>query len=252
MTRDYKKSQNFLRSPQIAMVLVGHTNIKKNDFTLDIGAGSGVFTYALSKKSAQVLAIENDKSAVQKLRNNTKDLANVKIFAGDFFSFDLSKLPSDYKICSNIPFHLSSPILKRLANTKNQPAAIYLILQKQFARKLMANDRHFTSILGAQIYPFYDIKIKKPLQKTDFTPPPAVDTVFLEMKRREQPLVKHKINYEKMIEDLFTDNEKFKRAVDNTKFTDLKPSQLTGREWLEIFGKRCSKADKWKNQSLKL
>ncbi len=42
----------------------------------------------------------------------------------------------------------------------------------------------------------------------------------------------------------FTDNEKFKRAVDNTKFTDLKPSQLTGREWLEIFGTRCSKADK--------
>ena len=84
MARDHKKSQNFLRSPQIAMMLVGHTNIKKRDFTLDIGAGSGVFSYALSKKSAQVLAIENDKPALHKLRKNTQNLANVEVFAGDF------------------------------------------------------------------------------------------------------------------------------------------------------------------------
>ncbi len=226
------------------MMLVGHTSIKKRDFTLDIGAGSGVFTYALSKKSARVLAIESDRSAIQKLQSNTKNLENVEVFAGDFFSFDLNKLPSGYKICSNIPFHLSSPILKQLMNAKNQPAAIYLILQKQFARKLMAKDRHFTSILGAQIYPFYNVKIKKPLQKTDFTPPPAVETVFLEMKRREQPLVNSKNNYEKMVEELFTDNEKFKRAVVNTKFKDLKPSQLTGSEWLEIFDARYGKIDR--------
>lgn len=244
MARDHKKSQNFLRSPQIAMMLVGHTNIKKRDFTLDIGAGSGVFSYALSKKSAQVLAIENDKPALHKLRKNTQNLANVEVFAGDFFSFNLEKLPSGYKVCSNIPFHLSSPILKRLTNAKNQPSAIYLILQKQFARKLMAKDRRFTSILGAQIYPFYNVKIKKPLQKTDFTPPPAVETVFLEMKRREQPLVNSKNNYEKMVEELFTDNEKFKRAVVNTKFKDLKPSQLTGSEWLEIFRARYGKIDR--------
>lgn len=115
----------------------------------------------------------------------------------------------------------------------------------------MANDRHFTSILGAQIYPFYDIKIKKPLQKTDFTPPPQ-SIRPLGGWNAENNSSENIKSIMKNIEDLFTDNEKFKRAVDNTKFTDLKPSQLTGREWLEIFGTRCSKADKWKNQSLKL
>ena len=234
------------------MMLVGHTNIKKSDFTLDIGAGSGVFTYALSKKSAQVLAVENDESAVQKLRDNIKNLDNVEIFTDDFFDFNLNRLPNNYKVCSNIPFHLSSPILKQLTNAQNQPMAIYLILQKQFARKLMANDRRFTSILGAQLYPFYDIKIKKPLQKTDFTPPPAVDTAFLEMKRREKSLVNHDENYKRMIEVLFTDNEKFKRAVANTKFKDLKPSQLTGKEWLEIFSAQYDRIGRWESLNLKL
>ena len=236
MTRDYKKSQNFLRSPQIAMMLVGHTNIKKRDFTLDIGAGSGVFTHALSKKSAQVLAIENDKSAVQKLRNNTKDLANVKIFAGDFFSFDLSKLPSDYKICSNIPFHLSSPILTKLKNSNNQPKSAYFILQKQFAKKLVSSDTHFTSALGAKIFPFFAAKIKKPLCKTDFTPPPAVDTVFFELKRREIPLIppEEMAEFDSFIDKMFASPEFYKKHA-GVKFKTKKPSELKGENWIEIW-----------------
>ena len=70
MARKHRISQNFLRSPRIALMLVGHSNIRKRDFTLDIGAGSGVFTFALSKKSAQVLAIEFDSETFKKLKNN--------------------------------------------------------------------------------------------------------------------------------------------------------------------------------------
>ena len=74
MARKHRISQNFLRSPRIALMLVGHSNIRKRDFTLDIGAGSGVFTFALSKKSAQVLAIEFDGETFKKLKNNTKKM----------------------------------------------------------------------------------------------------------------------------------------------------------------------------------
>ena len=61
--------------------------------------------------------------------------------------------------------------------------AFYLILQKQFALKLLNTDRHYTSQLGQELIKMYQTKIKYPLKATDFTPPPAVPTVLFEAKR---------------------------------------------------------------------
>ena len=236
MARKHRISQNFLRSPRIALMLVGHSNIRKRDFTLDIGAGSGVFSYALSKKSARVLAIEFDRETFKKLQNNTKNLENVEVLCTDFLRFNLSKLPKNYKVCANIPFHLSSPIIQKLTTTQNSPKSIYLILQKQFARKLIVSDKNFTSALGVKIFPFFESKIKKPLQKSDFTPPPAVETVFFEMKRREAPLISKEEQpiFNDFIEKMFAMPEFYKKNC-QPKFKTKKPSELKGEEWLEIW-----------------
>ena len=215
MARKHRISQNFLRSPRIALMLIGHSNIRKRDFTLDIGAGSGVFTYTLSKKSAQVLAIEFDRGTFKKLQNNTKNLENVEVLCADFLHFNLSKLPKNYKVCANIPFHLSSPIIQKLTTAQNSPKSIYLILQKQFARKLIVSDKNFTSALGVKTFPFFESKIKKPLQKSDFTPPPAVETVFFEMKRRETPLISKEEQpiFNDFIEKMFAVPEFYKKIA---------------------------------------
>lgn len=236
MARKHRISQNFLRSPRIALMLVGHSNIRKRDFTLDIGAGSGVFTFALSKKSAQVLAIEFDRETFKKLQNNTKNLENVEILCADFLNFNLSKLPKNYKVCANIPFHLSSPIINKLITSQNQPKSIYLILQKQFARKLIAGDKNFTSALGVKVFPFFEVKIKKPLHKTDFTPPPAVETVFFEMKRYETSLIqlKEQPKFNDFVDKMFA-VPNFYRQNCGLKFRTKKPSELKGEDWLEIW-----------------
>ena len=236
MVRKHRISQNFLRSPRIALMLIGHSNIRKRDFTLDIGAGSGVFTYALSKKSAQVLAIEFDRETFKKLQNNTKKLENVEVLCADFLCFNLSRLPKNYKVCANIPFHLSSPIIQKLTVAQNSPKSIYLILQKQFTRKLIVSDKNFTSALGVKTFPFFESKIKKPLQKSDFTPPPAVETVFFEMKRRETPLIskEEQLIFNDFIEKMFAVPEFYKKNC-QPKFKTKKPSELKGEEWLEIW-----------------
>lgn len=245
MARKHRISQNFLRSPRIALMLVGHSNIRKRDFTLDIGAGSGVFTFALSKKSTQVLAIESDRETFKKLQNNTKNLENVQILHADFLHFNLSKLPKNYKVCANIPFHLSSPIIQKLITTKNLPKSIYLILQKQFARKLIISDNIFTSALGVKIFPFFESKIKKPLQKSDFTPPPAVETVFFEMKRRETPLIslKEQLEFNNFVEKMFA-VPNFYRQNCGLKFRTKKPSELKGEDWLEIWAVQSNRKTK--------
>ena len=68
--RDYKLSQHFLRSPKLALILIGHSNLKKRDLVVEIGAGSGVITSALSHRVKKVIAIEPDHETACKLRDN--------------------------------------------------------------------------------------------------------------------------------------------------------------------------------------
>jgi 23S rRNA (adenine-N6)-dimethyltransferase len=178
--RKYQLSQHFLRSPRLALMLIGHSNLKKRDTVIDIGAGSGVITFALSKRVNQVIAVEKDSVAANKLRQNLKNAENVIIKEADFLEMDLPTGP--YKIFANPPFHLSSKILHKLIESKNPPEAIYLILQKQLALKLLNTNRHYTSQLGYELTKKYQTKIRYPLKPSDFTPPPAVPTVLFEAK----------------------------------------------------------------------
>lgn len=185
--RNYKLSQHFLRSPRLALILIGHSNLKKRDLVIEIGAGSGVITSALSKRVNKVIAIEPDRKTATKLKENLEkhNITNVEVVEQDFRDFILPTEP--YKVFSNPPFHLSSVILHRLIESPNPPEAIYLILQKQFALKLLNNTRHYTSQLGFKLTKDYNTKIRLPLKPTDFTPPPGVPCVFFEAKRHNPP-----------------------------------------------------------------
>ena len=181
--RKYQLGQHFWRGPKLAGFLIGHSNVKKRDTVIDIGAGSGVITAALSRRCKQVIAVEPDHDTAELLRKNVSKYENVQIIEQDFLEMELPE--GDYKVFANPPFHLSSAILHKLDEAENPPKAIYLILQKQFALKLLNNDRHYTSQLGKQLFVHYEPRIRLPMKAEYFTPPPAVPCVLLELKRRE-------------------------------------------------------------------
>ena len=181
--RNHLLSQHFLKSPRLALILIGHSNLKKRDTVVEIGAGSGVITSALAHRARHVIAIEPDHTTALKLRTNLakRNIDNVEVIEQDFLDYKLPSTP--YKVFSNPPFHLSSKIIHKLIETNNPPEAFYLILQKQFALKLLNTDRHYTSQLGLKLIQSYQTKIRLPLKPTDFTPPPAVPTVLFEAKK---------------------------------------------------------------------
>ncbi len=233
MARQHQYSQHFLRSPRLALELIGHSNLRKNDTVYDIGAGSGVITSALARRVRQVIAVEIEPTALKNLALNTKDLPVVTIMQTD--ALQLVPSEQNYKIFANPPFAISASLVRHFTSLDRSPKALYLITQKQFARKLVPSDRHFTSQLGAEIAPWYAARIRKPLHKTDFTPPPAVDTVLLELKQREQPLLPKddQQQYAAFVERCYTNQQYFASINGTTRHN--KPSEIPPEQWCELF-----------------
>jgi 16S rRNA A1518/A1519 N6-dimethyltransferase RsmA/KsgA/DIM1 with predicted DNA glycosylase/AP lyase activity len=230
-------SQYFLRSPRLIKELIGHTNIGRDDTVYDIGAGSGTISSVLAERCKTVVSIEFEPRTAVKLRENMATHPNVEVREGDFLAMDLPKKP--YKIFANIPFHLSSPILRKLTESDAPPEAIYLVVQKQFANKLLPDSDKFTGQLGMMVGPLFAVRIRKPLQRTDFWPHPNVDTVLVELIRREEPLIspKNMPTYRQFIEDCFSDPRKFaktpRKAIGLP--DDTKPSQMKLVQWVALF-----------------
>lgn len=238
MKRLASYSQNFLRSPKLVESLILRSNLTKDDVVYDIGAGSGIIAAALAKKVSKVVAVEFEPGAAKILMHNMKAYPNVTVKIGDIMKLPLPTEP--YKIFANIPFHLSSPIIQRFINSPMSPEAAYLIVQKQFGRKLIATDTtHFTGQLGMLLGAEYSVKIIKSLRKTDFWPHPAVDTVCVEMTRRKAPLVPpNRLSaYAQFTIECFSDPKKLAKmplAVIG-QLPGASPSRLSLDQWVILF-----------------
>lgn len=231
-------SQNFLRSPKLVESLVARSTITKTDTVYDLGAGSGIISTALAKVAAQVIAVEYDERLIETLKKNTANSRNITIEHGNILHVRFPRRP--YKIFANIPFHLSSPIIQSFINTPTSPRAAYLIVQRQFGRKLIATDTsHFTSQLGMIIGAEYRVKIIKSLRRTDFWPHPAVDTVCIELVKRPSPLVAptRLKAYEKFTVDCFSDPKKLAKLPLHSigQQPGVSPSRLSLDQWIILF-----------------
>jgi 16S rRNA A1518/A1519 N6-dimethyltransferase RsmA/KsgA/DIM1 with predicted DNA glycosylase/AP lyase activity len=238
MKRLPQYSQNFLQSPQLVQELVSRSSLNRHDTVYDIGAGSGVISSVLASRVNKVIAIEFEPGIAKTLKRNMAKYGNVEVLVADFLTLKLPKTP--YKVFANIPFHLSSPIVQRFINSDTSPEAACLVVQKQFGRKLVATDTtHFTSQLGMLIGAEYEVKIARNLKKTDFFPHPAVETVFIELYKRKQPLVeKSRLKaYETFTAECFAHRNKLAKmpleAIGQT--AGFSPSRISLDQWVHLF-----------------
>lgn len=237
MKRRHEFSQHFLRSPKLVHELIGHTDIKRTDVVYDLGAGSGVISSVLAKRAGQVVAVEYEPQTVRKLRDNLRRYENVTAVEGDIMQLNFPT--AAYKIFANIPFHISSPLVRRLTTLPSPPQSTYLIVQRQFARKLLPEHPGFSSQLGMMIAPWFSVRIRRPLRRTDFWPHPNVDTVLMELKPRSEPLLDlaDRVAYERFVQRAFTDPAFF--ATLKTRAT--KASELTGKTWVALFDSQAQR-----------
>lgn len=224
--------QHFLRDSRLIAELVGHSDIRKRDVVIDLGAGSGAITEVLVSRAAQIIAVENEPRAYSKLQSNMRSHDNVIIVQTDIMTYTSPE--TAYKIFANIPFSLSSKVVRKYCSGDYPPSSMYLIVQKQFAQKIVTQGDHFHAALGMMIAPWWEARIRRPLRKTDFTPPPAVETVLLELKPRELPLLPREQmqTYMKFVERCYAEPRYY---MQHGGTVDKKPSTLSKEAWVALY-----------------
>lgn len=178
--------KHLLLNERIVREMMDKAKIRRADTVVDLGAGTGVFTFVLAEKAGSVIAIENDPEFADVLRRKSKGHANITIVERDIRKAYLPKQP--FCVVANIPFSITTPILNMLMDS---PAASFqraaLILDYGAAMgltaRLIRRPRLLTWRMG------FDIELVKVIPRHHFAPPPSVDTAMVLIRRKPQPLV---------------------------------------------------------------
>jgi 23S rRNA (adenine-N6)-dimethyltransferase len=250
MIVDNQKSlaQNFLVKSCLAASLLNGSSIDQEDTVYEIGSGKGILTRQLVRRAKRVIAIEKDHDLFVQLLRKFEHTDNIIIHHADFLSFKIEE--SHYKVFANLPFNMTSAIVRKLAFASNPPEDAYLIVQKEAAQKFVGAPK--TTQFSLLIKPWFRLRISRSLKRTDFSPVPNVDTALLQIAKRECPLVQptDKAIYERFVKHGFGAWKKnlksnyknifsykqWKRLSRDLDFPiHAQPSELSLRQWLGLF-----------------
>ena len=183
--------QNFLANKGIVSKIIKSARLNADDIVLEIGPGPGALTFELARACQKVIAVEKDRELADLLREKLtqENISNVEIITDDileFLSTRYSLLATRYSVVANIPYYLTSALIRRLLELPNMPENIFLTIQKEVAQRICALDGK-ESLLSLSVKFYADPKIHFYISRGSFTPPPKVDSAFIEITPKKSP-----------------------------------------------------------------
>jgi 16S rRNA (adenine1518-N6/adenine1519-N6)-dimethyltransferase len=188
--------QNFLVDQNIRRKIVQFLELRPSDILLEIGAGQGELTGLIAPKVDKLYALEIDRRLYPLLIERFKIYNSVSIINQDILKCNLIKLADEHKIkgkikvFGNIPYYISSPIIERLIKYRVVIREVFITVQKEFARRVVAvpGSKEYGSFSCFLQY-YTTPKIVFQISKGCFYPSPKVDSCLLHLKFREKPAV---------------------------------------------------------------
>ncbi len=180
------KSQHFLISEKIYQEIVKAAEVNKDDIVLEIGPGLGFLTTKLLEQAKRVIAIEIDEKLFVVLEKLKLLYPNLDLVRQDVLQFDELSLPVNYKIVANIPYHLTGQIIRKFLSSENPPQTMVLLVQKEVAERICAQAGDH-SLLSLAVQYYGKPEIVKQVKRTQFYPPPKVDSAILKVSHIKPP-----------------------------------------------------------------
>ncbi len=164
-----------------AMIAAGV--ITSSDVVVEVGPGLGPLTKKLCLAASKVIAVELDDTLAAELAGRVK-ADNLEVVHESILDFDTSKLQKDYKVIANIPYYLTSNLIRRMLESANPPSLMVLLIQKEVAERVAAKPGNM-GILSVATQFYAEVELKELVPAKLFTPPPKVDSQIILIKLRD-------------------------------------------------------------------
>ena len=162
--------------------MVNSINPKSGEQVVEIGPGKGALTRFLLEKGCRLTVVEFDRDMISFLKKKFSGYENLTIIGQDFLKLTVEDLPVKMKIIGNIPYNITTAILEKLLEFKdNIPEAVFTV-QSEVAQRLTASAGtrqygSFSLIMAAG----FDIKTLFHIPPAAFKPSPAVDSTVIKI-----------------------------------------------------------------------
>jgi 16S rRNA (adenine1518-N6/adenine1519-N6)-dimethyltransferase len=184
--------QNFLQDPFALEEIVSAAQIQPTDLVLEIGPGLGSLTRYLAVAAREVVAVELDEKLLPPLRAVLAPYPNVRLIHGDILELspgDLA-LGEEYLVVANIPYYITSAVIRHLLENEYPPRRIVLTIQKEVAQRICAEPGDL-SLLALSVQIYGRPRIAAHIPASAFFPVPRVDSAVLVVDIYNSPLIPH-------------------------------------------------------------
>ena len=197
---------------------------------LEIGAGDGSLTLPLQRLGRPLTAIEVDAGRAARLARRTS--AATRVVDADFLQYRLPRAP--HVIVGNLPFHLTTAMLRRLLHGPGWTDAV-LLVQWEVARRRAAVGG--ATMMTAQWWPWFEFALVRRVSAAAFRPQPSVDGGLMTVRRRRDPMIDavDRRRYQAMVHQVFTG-----RGHGVAQILARGPARVNTRQWLRDNGIRAS------------
>ena len=181
MNKRRSLGQHFLISDSVAKSIVNFSNITKDDIVLEVGTGRGILIPYLCKNAKKVISVERDMGLYLQAKKKFSRMQNLVLECGDAFV-----LNHKFTIfVSNLPYSKSRQAIEWLVQRKFSHAVI--MVQKEFAQKLVT-ETGSRDIRAISVLASYSMEIRNLMnvKKSNFSPPPQVDSIVIGLTQKHQ------------------------------------------------------------------
>jgi len=196
--------QNFLIDKSVFRKILQTAELSPEDIVLEIGAGVGNLTQKLAEKAGRVITIEKDRKMIEILKESLKSFKNVQIVQGDILKMDSEQrtvnnkrlfiahcsLFTNYKVVANLPYYITSPVIRKFLEEENQPSLMVLMIQKEVAKRICAKPPRM-NLLAVSVQFYANAEIISYVSKKCFWPSPKVNSAILKITPEQK---KRRIN----------------------------------------------------------
>ncbi len=170
--------QHWLADPAVVRDVLDAAALTGAETVVEVGPGPGVLTPGLCERAKRVIAIELDERLIPKLKEHTAQCGNLEIRQGDILQTDLAELPRPYQVVANVPYYITSKIIRHFLGSPARPETMTLTVQAEVAERICAAPPKM-SVLAVSVQLYGRPRIAGRIPAAAFSPPPEVDSAIL-------------------------------------------------------------------------